>query len=85
VAEQPAVGLGVRIRAARKAAGLSQRQLARRLGVKQGAVSQWERGQTEPSVRHFIAMVHLLGPSLLELDDEAPDQAAGNRPAAAAT
>ena len=85
--EQPAAGLGVRIRKARKAAGLSQYELAELLGVVQGAVSQWERGQTEPSLRHFIRMVRLLGPSLLELDDEEPPDEAvtGSRPGAAAT
>ena len=37
-----------RIREARKAAGLSQGQLARMIGVTQGAISQWEMGLTNP-------------------------------------
>lgn len=60
-----ALELGRRICAARKQAGLSQRALARHVESSQGAVSQWERGLTEPSVRHFIQLVHLLGLSLL--------------------
>ena len=60
-----ALELGRRICEARKQAGLSQAALARHLESSQGAVSQWERGLTEPSVRHFIQLVHVLGPSLL--------------------
>ena len=33
-----------RITEFRKAAGMSQGELAKRLGVTQGAVSQWEKG-----------------------------------------
>jgi transcriptional regulator with XRE-family HTH domain len=62
--------LGARIRAARKQAKLSQAEVAHRLGVWQAAVSQWERGLTEPSSQHFIRLVHLLGPSLLGSPDD---------------
>ena len=37
------------IRQARKAAGLTQSQLASILGVTQGAIAQWENGVTHPS------------------------------------
>jgi transcriptional regulator with XRE-family HTH domain len=37
-----------RLIAARQAASLSQEQLARHLGVSQGAVSQWERYSAVP-------------------------------------
>lgn len=40
----------------RKKAGLSQKELAKKAGVNQTAVSQWETGKTEPS---FDAMAKL--------------------------
>lgn len=36
------------IRALRKALGLTQRQLADKVGVHESAVSQWERGARKP-------------------------------------
>lgn len=49
---------GSRIRAARKAAGLRQLDLARMTGRDQSAVSRWERGRdlpTDPRVRAVLA------------------------------
>lgn len=47
--------LSVRIRQARLGAKLSQAELARRIGVKRGAVTQWEQPQgTHPSIAHLI-------------------------------
>jgi transcriptional regulator with XRE-family HTH domain len=44
----------VRVRRARTAAGFSQAELARRVGVERSAVTQWERAQgTTPSVAHL--------------------------------
>jgi len=37
------------LRAARKGAGLTQRQLAARLGVSQQAITGWETGERHPS------------------------------------
>lgn len=45
-----------RIRAARTAAGLSQRQLARALGVSPSAVAQWELDDTKPTHEHLFAI-----------------------------
>ncbi|MBF6023541.1 helix-turn-helix domain-containing protein [Lysobacter niastensis] len=43
-----------RIRRARVSAGLTQAELARRLGVQRSAVTQWERDSgTHPSVAHL--------------------------------
>jgi transcriptional regulator with XRE-family HTH domain len=41
--------VGARIAAARQAAGLSQSDLAREVGVTRGAAGQWEAGTTQPS------------------------------------
>lgn len=47
--------LSLRIRKARSAAALSQAELARRVGVKRSAVTQWEHpAGTRPSVDHLI-------------------------------
>ena len=42
------VFFGDRIRDARKAAGLTQRQLADRLGVSNTSISNWEKGLSRP-------------------------------------
>lgn len=55
-------GLGAIIAQARTQAGLSQTELATALGVKQSAVSQWERDQTTPTLLLFRRMVAGLGP-----------------------
>ncbi len=47
--------LATRIRKARSGANLSQAELARRIGVKRSAVTQWEHpAGTTPSVEHLI-------------------------------
>jgi transcriptional regulator with XRE-family HTH domain len=47
--------LSLRIRKARATAGLSQAELALRVGVKRSAVTQWEHPTgTKPSVDHMI-------------------------------
>lgn len=46
-----------RIRMARSHAGLSQRDLATRIGIKRSAVTQWEHPHgTRPSVEHLIGV-----------------------------
>ena len=46
---QLAVQWGRAIRAQRAAVGLSQEALAERVGVAQGTISKWERGDSIPS------------------------------------
>lgn len=49
------IALASRIRKARTLATLSQAELARRVGVKRSAVTQWEHpAGTTPSVEHLI-------------------------------
>lgn len=48
--------IGTRIRESRERKTLSQSELARRLGVSQPAVSDWENGKTEPSVDNLRAL-----------------------------
>ena len=56
--------LGARLREGREAAGLSVRELARRIGVSASLLSQVERGLAHPSVGTLWAVVTALGLSL---------------------
>jgi transcriptional regulator with XRE-family HTH domain len=49
------------IRDARRRAGLSQRELARRSGTAQSVVARIERGQTDPSTRTLARLVSAAG------------------------
>lgn len=46
---------------ARRAAGLTQRQLAVRAGTRQSAISQIERGEVEPTFSRLRSLVGLCG------------------------
>ena len=63
---------GELIREARKRAGITQRQLARRLGTSQPVVARWERGHRSPDydvVRDAVLMCGFeLRPTLVERD-----------------
>lgn len=57
-------GIGGRLRKERVAAGLSQRELARRLGLSASLISQLESGLSKPSVGTLYAIVTELDLSL---------------------
>jgi len=57
-------GIGDRLRAERNKAGMSQRELARRLGLSPSLISQIESGVSKPSVGTLYAIVTELGLSL---------------------
>ena len=61
------------IREARRRAGLTQRELAERLGTTQSAIARLERGGTEPSYERVVEAVRVCGmdlvPQLLRADD----------------
>ena len=57
----------ISIRTKRVAAKLTQAELAKRLGVYQGAVSQWESGMTNPKLDKLKAMAEFFGCTLDEL------------------
>lgn len=65
------VTIGARIRVGRKAAGLSVRELARRIEVSPSHVSQVERGLAKFSVRTLYGVVNELGLSMDSLFDDA--------------
>lgn len=59
--------LGDRMRAARRAAHKTQEQVADRLNVTKGAVSQWENDGTVPELEYFMAFCALTGASADEI------------------
>lgn len=56
------------IREARERKGMSQAYLADKLEVYQGAVCQWERGNTRPSKRNLKKLCFILGVEEHELE-----------------
>ena len=51
--------LAENIRRCRKRMGLTQEQLAERLGITLGAVSKWERGSSEPDLSYIMDLAEL--------------------------
>jgi transcriptional regulator with XRE-family HTH domain len=58
---------GDRVAAAREAMGLSQAQLARRLGVKAQTVTSWESDRSEPRANKLQMLAALLNVSMVWL------------------
>ena len=52
---------GEKIKAKRKAMGLSQEDLAERLGVTRQAVSKWEKEISEPSMENLVKLSEIFG------------------------
>ena len=52
-----------RLKELRVAKGLSQMQLANRLGISQSAVAKWELGKTEPTASAIVALSEFFGES----------------------
>ena len=59
--------MGEKLKAARQAAGLTQGQLAEKVGVSQRDISRWENGHREPGVLTVKKMAQALGCSMDEL------------------
>lgn len=55
------IGLGERLRAARRTANLTQAEVAQRLGVHVMSVSQWERGVNVPEEARLAKLALLYG------------------------
>ena len=61
------MGLGNNLYKARKSSGLSQEEVAEKLGVSRQTVSKWETGETLPDIRQAAALAHMYGVTLDEL------------------
>lgn len=46
---------------ARMVAGVSQRELSRRINVTQPLISSWEKGKALPTINHIVAIEQSLG------------------------
>lgn len=62
------MGIGDRVKEARKRAGVSQAELARLVGRSQSAVAEWETGETEPRRNIVERIAQALGVSALWLE-----------------
>ncbi len=65
----------------RKQRGMSQEELAAKLGVSRQAVSKWERGEASPDTYNLIQLARAYGTTLDELvgeDGEGPDSRDGS-------
>lgn len=59
--------IGAKIKELRKKKHYSQQQVAMKIGVTQGAVSQWEIGLTEPGSDQLISLANIFGVTVYEL------------------
>jgi transcriptional regulator with XRE-family HTH domain len=59
--------LGAQIGALRRSCGLSQLEVARRIGRPQSIVSRWERGDRDPTPADVVALCAVLGVDPAEL------------------
>lgn len=59
--------MGDRLAAAREQTGMSQKQLAKRLGVKTGTLRDWEEDLSEPRANKLSMLAGLLGVSVMWL------------------
>ena len=69
--------LGARLRAAREAAGLTQREVQRRAGIEQATVSRMENGSQEPSSLELWRLAVLYGVSVAALLPVPGDETTG--------
>ena len=53
--------------ALRKAAGMTQEQLAKRLGVCRTTVTMWELGRNDPKTKMLLALADALGCTVEDL------------------
>jgi transcriptional regulator with XRE-family HTH domain len=68
------------IQQARRRAGLTQSELAGRVGTTQSAIARWERGSTHPTVERLQSLVEACGLELrLGLGEPSSDELAALR------
>ena len=61
--------LAENIRNARKSIGLTQEQLAEKLGITLGTISKWEREASEPEISYLMELADILRTSMDALTD----------------
>jgi transcriptional regulator with XRE-family HTH domain len=75
----PPTGFAARLKAERQRAGLSQRELAERVGCHIMTISEMERGIGEPAWPLVLACARALGVSCAAFETEAPEEPAAPR------
>ena len=70
------IAMADKLVALRRAKGLSQQEVAEKLGVTRQAVSRWEQGETSPDTDNLIALLELYGTTLQELTAPGPGRPA---------
>ena len=71
---------GERIKAARKRAGLTQKELGKKLGLAYQTLAQWETGTRKPKAETLQRLADALGVSMMDLDERfawQPDREVG--------
>lgn len=53
--------------------GMTQQELAEKIGVTYSNVSRWERGEVSPTIKSMLKIAAVLGCSLDDLVDAAPE------------
>ncbi|MDD7319247.1 MAG: helix-turn-helix transcriptional regulator [Prevotellaceae bacterium] len=59
--------LGERIKLARKVAGISQEELAKKIGTRQSQVTRWETNKATPRIETLAKIAEVTGVPLSEL------------------
>lgn len=72
---------GSRLGELRRDRGISQEQLAERIGVSRQAVSNWERGEALPDTANLIKLAELFEVALDEMTGRRPREAQADHPA----
>ena len=62
-------GFGENLRNERISAGFTQSELARKIGVKQQQLSQWECDKVEPTLYNIVLLLNVLGLKFEDLLD----------------
>ncbi len=57
----------MKLRSLRREKGLTQEELAQMVHVDQTAISQWERGITQPRLRNCLQLAKILGCSVEDI------------------
>lgn len=64
----------MQIKRYRNICGLTQEELARKLGVHQTAVAQWESGRTNPNMHRLLNICSILRCTVDELIADTPNE-----------
>lgn len=57
------ISMGNRIKKSRELAGLTQEEVAEKVGVSRTAVTRWEQGEIEPKISNLVEIANVLNVS----------------------